>query len=208
MASYAGDGSSLRVRQDLAEAHQKFWRRLGKPGTWLEGATRISIASEVRQSPSCTLCREIKSAVSPYAVTGRHQGNGGLKAEWVDDIWRPLWHKLAVNCCINALSAIRQCRNGELLGFEEAMATIRGLAAEVRQVIAAAGLGFDFPQLFDEVVEVIKSTADNYSSMYQDASRGRETEIDSINGYICARGTELGVATPLNRALVDAIRAL
>lgn len=150
------------------------------------------------------------SPVSPETVDELRQCFERLasQTQWVDDIWRPLWRKLAVNCCINALSAVRRCRNGELLESDEAMTMIRGLAAEVQQVMSAAGLGFAFPRLFDEVVDVIEKTAGNYSSMQQDASRGRETEIDCINGYICERAAELGIETPLNRQLVNAIRAL
>lgn len=131
-----------------------------------------------------------------------------LDAEWVDDIWQPIWHKVAVNCCINALTAVRGCRNGELLESTETIATMRGLAAEVRQVMAALELGFDFPRLFDQVVAVVEKTAGNYSSMYQDVMRGDRTEIDFINGFVCARGEECGVPTPLNRELLDAVRAL
>ena len=132
----------------------------------------------------------------------------GLDAAWVEDIWRPIWHEVAVNCCINALSAVRRCRNGELLESAETVDTMRGLAAEVRQVMAALELGFDFPGLFDEVIAVVEKTADNYSSMYQDVVRGERTEIEYINGFVCARGEDCGVPTPLNRELLDAVRAL
>ena len=88
MASYASDGSSLRVRRDLAEAHQRAWSRLGKPGTWFDGATRIDIASEVRRSPSCAFCQTLKSSVSPYAVEGRHDSASRLPEAWVDIIHR------------------------------------------------------------------------------------------------------------------------
>ena len=80
--------------------------------------------------------------------------------------------------------------------------------AEVqKQVMAAVEFGFSFPDLYAEVLGVIEATANNYSSMCQDFVAGRRTEIESINGYICARGEEAGIATPLNRALVDAVLA-
>ncbi len=131
----------------------------------------------------------------------------GLETLWVDDIWQPIWHKAAINCCINALTATRRCRNGELLQSAEAMTTIRGLVGEIEAVLAAAGLGYSFPHLYNEVVEVIQMTADNYSSMYQDVMRGSETEIDYLNGQICETGQALGIDTPLNRGLLHAVRA-
>ena len=36
--------------------------------------------------------------------------------------------------------------------------------------------------------------------------KGRRTEIELINGFIAAKGAETGIATPANRALVDAVK--
>ena len=42
------------------------------------------------------------------------------------------------------------------------------------------------------------------SSSLQSIERGRRTEIDFLNGYICDRGRDLNVSTPVN----DAVRAM
>jgi 2-dehydropantoate 2-reductase len=44
--------------------------------------------------------------------------------------------------------------------------------------------------------------------MLQDFRRGRRTEIDFINGYVCAEGRRLGVATPANDAIVATVHAI
>jgi 2-dehydropantoate 2-reductase len=36
--------------------------------------------------------------------------------------------------------------------------------------------------------------------------RGKRTEIDSLNGYIARRGTDLGVLTPVNHALYTLVK--
>jgi 2-dehydropantoate 2-reductase len=46
------------------------------------------------------------------------------------------------------------------------------------------------------------------SSTEQDLARGRATEIDSLNGYVVARGDALGVPVPMNRALHALVRML
>jgi len=51
------------------------------------------------------------------------------------------------------------------------------------------------------VESVCRATAANHSSMYQDVTSGRPTEIDSINGVIVAEGRRLGVPTPVNEAV-------
>ena len=43
-------------------------------------------------------------------------------------------------------------------------------------------------------------------SMGQDIMKGRRTEIDYINGLVAAKGAELGIATPANSGIVEAVR--
>jgi 2-dehydropantoate 2-reductase len=45
-------------------------------------------------------------------------------------------------------------------------------------------------------------------SMAQDVSKGRRTEIDFINGVVVARGRELGIESPANAGLVEAVRRI
>jgi len=46
------------------------------------------------------------------------------------------------------------------------------------------------------------------SSSLQSLERGRKTEVDNYNGYIAAKGMELGVNTPVNKQLTDMVREL
>jgi 2-dehydropantoate 2-reductase len=43
--------------------------------------------------------------------------------------------------------------------------------------------------------------------MLQDVMKGRRTEIDYLNGYVSAQGRRLGVPTPVNDAVVAAVRS-
>ena len=43
-------------------------------------------------------------------------------------------------------------------------------------------------------------------SMGQDIQKGRRTEVDFINGLVAERGAELGIPTPVNLAMVDAVK--
>ena len=38
--------------------------------------------------------------------------------------------------------------------------------------------------------------------------RGRRTEIEFLNGAVCAHGRRLGVKTPFNDAVVEIVRSL
>jgi 2-dehydropantoate 2-reductase len=44
-------------------------------------------------------------------------------------------------------------------------------------------------------------------SLLQDVLRGRRTEIDYLNGYVCEQGRRVGIPTPFNDAIVAAIRS-
>ena len=44
-------------------------------------------------------------------------------------------------------------------------------------------------------------------SLLQDVMRGRRTEIDYLNGYVCEQGRRKGIKTPVNDAVVEAVRS-
>ena len=44
--------------------------------------------------------------------------------------------------------------------------------------------------------------------MLQDFERGRTTEIDFINGYVVDTARQVGLDTPVNTAIVEAVYAI
>ena len=55
---------------------------------------------------------------------------------------------------------------------------------------------------------VLAGYGDVKPSMLQDLEHGRPTEIDFINGHVVDRGRRLGVAVPVNAAIVETVHAL
>jgi 2-dehydropantoate 2-reductase len=131
----------------------------------------------------------------------------GFGVEVTPAIEAPIWRKLAANCAINALSALRGVRNGALLDEPGAGAVVEAAAREVGAVAAARGvhLGADPLEL---TMEVLRQTAANRSSMLQDVQQRRRTEIDALNGAVVREGQRLGVPTPINEELWRKVRAL
>lgn len=127
---------------------------------------------------------------------------------WEPDIQRSLWRKLMINCAINPLTAIHQCRNGELLERAELRAQLEALCLELAAVTRARGDGELADQLQDEAFAVLRGTAANRSSMLQDVLRGRTTEIDFITGYLVDEAGRLDVPVPRNRELLRRVRQL
>jgi len=78
----------IKIRNDLAAAHSRAWERLGRPGTWWDGAERVAIAAETRHALSCALCRRRKEALSPAAIEGKHDSLGVLPEVVVELVHR------------------------------------------------------------------------------------------------------------------------
>ena len=76
------------VRDDFAEAHNRYWQRLASPGAWLSGAQRVDVAREVRQAQQCNFCRQRKQALSPNSVDGAHEKASSLTDTMVEVIHR------------------------------------------------------------------------------------------------------------------------
>jgi len=53
-----------------------------------------------------------------------------------------------------------------------------------------------------------KAPGKHRASMLQDIQAKRQTEVDFMNGAIAKRGEELGVKTPLNRAMWELIKGI
>jgi 2-dehydropantoate 2-reductase len=69
-----------------------------------------------------------------------------------------------------------------------------------RFVDAADGKGL--AEVERDLTEQARQRGGGRPSMLQDVMRKRRTEIDHLNGYVCRRGRERGVPTPINDAVV------
>jgi 2-dehydropantoate 2-reductase len=133
---------------------------------------------------------------------------GGLAASITDAIAGRLWGKAVANAAINPLTALWRVPNGELLASAERRGLLAALAREAAAVAQAAEITLPFDDPVAYVESVCRATAANRSSMLQDVSAGRPTEIDSINGILIAEGARLGVPTPVNEAVWRLVRGL
>jgi len=131
----------------------------------------------------------------------------GFEVHAASDLMSLLWGKLVVNTGINALTALLEVRNGELLENSHARSLMNAAALETAQVAEAQGIKLPYDEPSQEVEEVARRTAENESSMLQDIRRGAPTEVDAINGAVVREGERLGVQTPVNQSLWNLVRA-
>lgn len=171
-------------------------------GVTTAGATLLA-PGHVRAYPApCVLGRDRAGRAQSIAdlLTA-----AGFPTAVEDDIDGPVWRKLAVNCAINPLSALRGVPNGALLDNPDDRALLQAAAAEVEAVAVARGtrLVGDYREA---VLEAARVTAGNRSSMLQDIERGVPTEIEAMNGAVVREGNRLGVPTPTLSSLLEQVR--
>ncbi|MGV8919620.1 MAG: putative 2-dehydropantoate 2-reductase [Pseudomonas sp.] len=119
--------------------------------------------------------------------------SAGIPHQWTPDILTRLWRKLALNCAINPLTVLHDCRNG---GLQAHQCEIAMLCAELTDVLNRCGQPAAAEDLHNEVERVIHATAANYSSMYQDVAHHRRTEISYLLGHACSVAARHQCPTP------------
>ncbi|MCM2131145.1 ketopantoate reductase family protein [Larsenimonas rhizosphaerae] len=124
-----------------------------------------------------------------------------------DDMTAARWRKLIVNCVLNALSAVAQKSYGELMQVPSMMDVMDALFYECAAVAAACEVAID-PGLRDDILHIVRTMPEQYSSTAQDIARGRVTEIEEFNGFIMQKGREHQVPTPVNTTLYTLTKAI
>lgn len=143
----------------------------------------------------------IQAAGYSYLADTLHQALPDVA--WHDHIGSASWNKLAVNCVINPLTVLYNCRNGDLATHNE---EIFDICHEVAQIMEREGYNTSTENLFAYVKQVIECSANNISSMLQDIREQRHTEIDYITGYLLRRARANGIPAPLNTRLYELIK--
>lgn len=143
------------------------------------------------------------------------------------NLWGERWSKLVANSMRNGLSAstgmssnacdrepitrwlcIRTAAEAVSVGLAQGFALERIYEAMPEQWLAAAKDGSSERA---ELEALMQASAQRRSetmrpSMGQDIQKGRRTEIDFINGLVVEKGAELGIATPVNAGMVEAVK--
>ncbi|MBL4606480.1 MAG: 2-dehydropantoate 2-reductase [Pseudomonadales bacterium] len=126
---------------------------------------------------------------------------------WENNIHPRLWQKFAINCAINGLTVLFECKNGELLQIKEAYKKMADICGEIETVLSKKGISLAEP-LLKTTTHIAQRTANNYSSMLQDFRAQRDLELKYLNIYLCEEAQRLHLDTPHNQALLKEINLL
>ncbi len=137
------------------------------------------------------------------------------------------WSKLAINCSINAITAISGKYLGQLLKIGYCRDIFFSIYRETIDVADKLGIKLEkikidpYMLYSDEqtpffkkciqllfIKQIAKSYATVFPSMLQDLKKGKKTEIDYLNGYVSKLGKELGIKTPINDEMTSLIKKI
>jgi len=133
----------------------------------------------------------------------------GIRVEGTTGIRSELWAKTLYNCALNPLSAVMGVPYGEL-ARPAAWRIITRIVSEGFAVVRAEGVSLPWATA-EEYLAYLRDiqlpvTALHHSSMLQDITRGRRTEIDFLNGAIVAKGAAHGIPAPVNACISDLVK--
>lgn len=132
----------------------------------------------------------------------------GIAVKITENVMGLIWTKLLVNAGINALTAVTGLKNGRLLDFPETEELLAAAVSEAEAVAKAKRIRLEVGDPIAHTRSIARKTAENRSSMLQDITAGRQTEISVINGAVAAEGERLGVPVPVNTVLTKLVLVL
>ena len=136
----------------------------------------------------------------------------GLRTHASADIRRDMWKKLLGNVGLSPTSAITNLTSVEIMSVPELREVVLGAVDEAAAVGAAEGIELDAGEARSVLLKLADpsggGTGKSKSSACTDILNRRRTEVDWINGAVVRLGEKRGIATPINRTLVGAVKGL
>jgi 2-dehydropantoate 2-reductase len=127
----------------------------------------------------------------------------GIDAEIATDINLAIWEKFAFLVPMSACTASMRSTIGPIRANPQTRAFLFDITREVVAVGRALGIGLaeDFAEQRMAMVETLPPQMT--ASMQGDLARGNRLELPWLSGTVVELGKQVGVPTPLNRAVTD-----
>ena len=123
-------------------------------------------------------------------------------------IKKDMWLKFLVNCSYNAISGIGQITYGEMVLIPEILQQIDHITEEFLAIATAEGVHISAAEAIEANALIASTMVTQRSSTAQDLARGKQTEIDFLNGYIVELGKRYGIAVPYNESIYALVKML
>ena len=149
---------------------------------------------------------EIDGAPSRRAQSFKEACDGaGFEAVLSENIELDIWKKLVVLAAVAGVTSFARQSLGPIRDVPETAAMLRAAIDEAAAVARARGAA-----LADDAEEAAWTAVsglpgDMRSSMLEDLEHGRRLELSWLNGAVARMGRELGIPTPTNAAITEAL---
>jgi len=175
-------------------------------GTTAQGATLLGPGHVLHAGRGETIIGELNGKKTERLDKIRNFfESAGISTQITTDVTGLICSKLLINAGINSLTGITGLHNGELLDFEETGEIMHKTVDEAMEIVSQKRIRLVYENPREKVDSVCHATARNISSLLQDLSKKKKTEIDFINGAIVREGDNGGIRTPINQALTHLI---
>lgn len=134
--------------------------------------------------------------------------SSGWSAQVTTEVRTEIWKKLVLNCATLPTAALSRLNAGALGEPGEVRDVVDAIAAEAVAVAVAQGLSVALPERLQAIHGVLDRAGTGKASMLQDVLAHRKTEIETVNGAVVRIGDGLGIAVPLNRAMVALVHGI
>lgn len=176
-------------------------------GTTAHGCTFLEPGHVRHTGTGITNVGTLKGDMASAEKVAEALRQGGFDVAVHENVMELIWHKLFANIAINAVTALLDQPNATVAENPHERALAEKMVREAVAVANATGCHFDADAELRSAMDVALATGTNRSSMLQDVSRQRETEIKIINGAVVRTGLEAGIPTPYNEAICCLIQA-
>jgi 2-dehydropantoate 2-reductase len=132
--------------------------------------------------------------------------SAGLATTVASPVRPEIWKKLILNAATLPASALTGMTAGALGSSQDMLDLVSETTREAVAVARALGYDIDFDERIGTILGLVEKAGPTKASMLQDVEAGRRTEIDVINGAVVRAADEVGVAVPINRALMELIK--
>jgi 2-dehydropantoate 2-reductase len=133
--------------------------------------------------------------------------DAGFSVSLSNNITSKVWNKLMINAVINPITAVLRIRNGLIPELPAARALMRSLYEEGAALADKLEVELA-PDLWEQLLEVCRLTANNQSSMLQDVLSRRRTEAGAITGGLLDKAREAGVTMPGHETMYQLLRSI
>lgn len=195
---------------------------VGFGATWIEpGVSRLTTTAEAVHKFAFEI-GEMNAGVTPRLQVVQDYLSCVGQTVLLNDLMGVRWSKVLMNATFSGMSAALGCSFGHVLDNPRALLCVALIANETVCTAHATGnvmapmQGEDFerfalrsPESILDVLPMIRKIWSQHrqlrASMLQDLEKGRDTEIDFINGLISKVGHDHNIPTPFNDLVVELV---